>query len=76
MKAQLAEGEVQGQPGRFAHVAAAGVDFTDPIAQRGGLGDAAPDIAEADAADNPVGPPLDRQEAVRLVVAPLDDLTA
>src|SRR4051794_26131293 len=76
VQAKLTEGEVQSQAGRLAHVAAPGVDFTDPVAERGGLRYAAPDVAEADAADHTVGPSIDRPGAVNLVVAPLDDLAA
>ena len=60
------------QPQPFAHVALAGMRLADPIAEAGGLGDAAADIGEADAAQERVVVAAEEQEAVALVAAPIE----
>ena len=49
MQAERGECERQGRPDGIAHVAAASIRRADPVPYRGGLGDAAPDVADAEA---------------------------
>ena len=71
MQAERGERERRDGPHRVGHQAAAGIGCTDPVADRRRLGDAAPDVADVEAADQPQRRVGEDEVAVAEVVARL-----
>ena len=71
VQAQRAEGEAQAQPHRIRHITLTGEGHAHPIAEAAALRDAAPDIAQRDAAQQLVVILAEQEEGVALVALPL-----
>jgi len=76
MKMEIVEDEGQGRSQSVCHQPLAGKGLAHPVADRGSLGDAPPDIAEVDAADQPAAFVGEDEQAIGFAGAPFPDLLA
>jgi hypothetical protein len=76
VQAQLVEHEGQHRAQGVGHQALAGIGLAHPIADRSGLGDAAANVAEIDAADQAAAIVEEDEQAIGLARPPFADLLA